>query len=87
MAARVLAAVIVAGLFLSGGHARIALKSKSRVPGGFDLSGIPSASCGRFQQYIDHNNPSLGNFSQQFCVNSAYWAGPGSPVSCTELHS
>ena len=84
MAARTLAAVIVAGLLVSGGHARIALKSKSPVSNGFDLSGMPSASCGRFQQYIDHNNPSLGNFSQQFCVNSAYWAGPGSPVSCNK---
>lgn len=34
-----------------------------------------------FQQYIDHNNPALGTFSQQFWWNAQYWKGPGSPVS------
>jgi len=33
-----------------------------------------------FQQYIDHQNPGLGTFSQQFWWNAQYWKGPGSPV-------
>ncbi|GAB7347161.1 hypothetical protein MBLNU459_g3279t1 [Dothideomycetes sp. NU459] len=33
-----------------------------------------------FQQYIDHNNPKLGTFSQFYYWSSQYWGGPGSPV-------
>lgn len=33
-----------------------------------------------FQQYIDHDNPELGTFSQTIWWNDQYWAGPGSPV-------
>ncbi|KAF4200396.1 hypothetical protein CNMCM8927_003431 [Aspergillus lentulus] len=33
-----------------------------------------------FEQYIDHNNPGLGTFSQRYLYNPEYWAGPGSPV-------
>ena len=32
-----------------------------------------------FEQYIDHNNPSLGKFSQFYYWSSEFWAGPGSP--------
>ncbi|KAK8073220.1 hypothetical protein PG994_004119 [Apiospora phragmitis] len=35
---------------------------------------------GTFQQYIDHNNPDVGNFSQSFWYNATNWKGPGSPV-------
>ena len=33
-----------------------------------------------FKQLLDHDNPSLGTFSQRFWWNDQYWAGPGSPV-------
>jgi hypothetical protein len=33
-----------------------------------------------FEQLIDHSNPSLGTFSQQYWWNSTFWKGPGSPV-------
>ncbi|GME32856.1 putative serine protein [Neofusicoccum parvum] len=35
---------------------------------------------GTFEQLIDHENPSLGTFSQRYWWSSEYWAGPGSPV-------
>ncbi|MCJ1245001.1 hypothetical protein MMC30_002202 [Trapelia coarctata] len=48
------------------------------------LSRVASASTingtSTFQQYIDHNNPGLGTFSQQFWWNAQYWKGPGSPI-------
>lgn len=33
-----------------------------------------------FQQLIDHDNPSLGTFSQRYWWNDDYYGGPGSPV-------
>ncbi|OQD74333.1 hypothetical protein PENDEC_c011G02776 [Penicillium decumbens] len=33
-----------------------------------------------FEQLIDHNNPSLGTFFQQYWWNSEWWDGEGSPV-------
>jgi len=33
-----------------------------------------------FEQLIDHDNPSLGTFSQRFWWSAEYYAGPGSPV-------
>ncbi|KAI9734925.1 MAG: hypothetical protein M1834_002005 [Cirrosporium novae-zelandiae] len=35
---------------------------------------------GRFKQLIDHDNPSLGTFSQRYRWNRQHWAGPGSPI-------
>ncbi|KAJ3540707.1 hypothetical protein NM208_g4940 [Fusarium decemcellulare] len=35
---------------------------------------------GEFQQLIDHENPRLGTFSQQFWWNDEHYKGPGSPV-------
>lgn len=32
-----------------------------------------------FEQYIDHDNPALGKFSQFYYWSSEYWGGPGSP--------
>jgi hypothetical protein len=40
-----------------------------------------------FQQLIDHANPSLGNFSQQYWYTDEFWAGPGSPVSSISFDS
>lgn len=33
-----------------------------------------------FEQLIDHKNPSLGTFSQQYWWSSEWWDGKGSPV-------
>lgn len=33
-----------------------------------------------FDQYIDHDNPDLGTFSQTYWYNATFWKGPGSPV-------
>jgi hypothetical protein len=33
-----------------------------------------------FEQLIDHNNPSLGTFSQFYYYSTEYYKGPGSPV-------
>lgn len=40
-----------------------------------------------FEQLIDHKNPSLGTFSQQYWWNSEWWAGEGSPVSTLRMKS
>ena len=33
-----------------------------------------------FAQYIDHEHPELGTFSQRYWWSDEFWAGPGSPV-------
>lgn len=33
-----------------------------------------------FEQLIDHSNPSLGTFWQQYWWDTTFWKGPGSPV-------
>lgn len=33
-----------------------------------------------FDQLIDHDNPSLGTFSQRYWVNNEFYGGPGSPI-------
>lgn len=33
-----------------------------------------------FEQYIDHDNPDFGTFSQTYWYNATFWKGPGSPV-------
>ena len=33
-----------------------------------------------FEQYIDHDNPDFGTFSQRYWYNATHWKGPGSPV-------
>lgn len=35
---------------------------------------------GVFEQLLDHNDPSLGTFTQSFWWSSEYWTGPGAPV-------
>ncbi|KAK8024583.1 serine carboxypeptidase S28 [Apiospora rasikravindrae] len=40
----------------------------------------PMTGTGTFTQYIDHDNPDVGTFSQSFWYNATNWKGPGSPV-------
>ncbi|KAK0647330.1 putative extracellular serine carboxypeptidase [Lasiodiplodia hormozganensis] len=39
-----------------------------------------STGTGVFEQLIDHDDPSLGTFSQRYWWSDEFWAGPGSPV-------
>lgn len=50
-----------------------------RIPGKW---GAAPATMGNatFQQYIDHDNKSLGTFSQLYFYNDEFYKGPGSPV-------
>lgn len=40
----------------------------------------PHGGYATFQQLIDHSNPGLGTFSQQYWWNTTFWNGPVSPV-------
>lgn len=40
----------------------------------------PGSLNSTFEQLIDHNDPSLGTFSQFYFYDTTYWKGPGSPV-------
>ncbi|KAJ9136619.1 putative serine protease EDA2 [Pleurostoma richardsiae] len=42
--------------------------------------GKRSTGQGTFDQLIDHSNPSLGTFKQQYWWSDEFYAGPGSPV-------
>jgi hypothetical protein len=44
----------------------------------------PAATCEWFKQPIDHNNVSLGTWSQLYCVNPQWWT-PGAPVKLSVL--
>ncbi|CCC07641.1 unnamed protein product [Sordaria macrospora k-hell] len=44
------------------------------------INSLVGASCGWFEQPVDHNDPKLGTWQQQYCVSREWWAGPGSPV-------
>ncbi|QKX63870.1 uncharacterized protein TRUGW13939_11041 [Talaromyces rugulosus] len=39
-----------------------------------------SSGAGTFEQFIDHDNPELGTFSQRYWWSDEYWNGPGSPI-------
>ena len=41
---------------------------------------VPKMGNSTFEQYIDHDQPSHGTFSQFYYYSDQYWAGPGSPV-------
>lgn len=45
-------------------------------------AGASSATVGysTFQQYLDHDHPELGTFSQRYWYSDQYWSGPGAPV-------
>lgn len=72
----VLSAVV--GLLGTGAETRVSLP----FPPVIQAIAAPPGGNGAeiFEQLIDHSNPSLGTFSQQYWWNSTYWKGPGSPV-------
>lgn len=60
------------GWDMSGGHHHM------HAPGGPpEEKGYKNST---FEQLIDHNDPSLGTFSQFYYYSDEYWKGPGSPV-------
>ncbi|KAI5856184.1 peptidase S28 [Durotheca rogersii] len=40
----------------------------------------PVTGIAYFEQYIDHDHPESGTFSQTYWYNATFWKGPGSPV-------
>ncbi|RYP74110.1 hypothetical protein DL771_003168 [Monosporascus sp. 5C6A] len=40
----------------------------------------PETGIAYFEQYIDHDYPEFGRFSQTYWYNATYWKGPGSPI-------
>jgi hypothetical protein len=40
----------------------------------------PNIKAATFEQLIDHNNPSLGTFTQRYWYNAEFYKGPGSPI-------
>ncbi|KAI9692228.1 MAG: hypothetical protein M1822_006458 [Bathelium mastoideum] len=47
---------------------------------GRDSQAPPQMGNATFEQLIDHNNASLGTFSQFYYYSTEFWQGPGSPV-------
>lgn len=54
-------------------------KSAWHLPGR-QVQDVPEMGNSTFEQLIDHNNPSLGTFSQFYYYSTEFWKGPGSPV-------
>jgi len=77
---------VVAACFTSG----VLALSKDEIPtiGSLSRPPIPPAvfaaavttGNATFSQPIDHQRPSIGNFSQQYWWSTQFWRGPGSPV-------
>jgi hypothetical protein len=63
----------------------VSAKLRKPVPPPLDLPAshtrLATNGNSTFQQLLDHNNPSLGTFSQSYWYNFEFWKGPGSPVS------
>ncbi|OJD29219.1 serine peptidase [Diplodia corticola] len=82
------AAILVGCLFGATTTANILPKHRSlfRPPPPPEADQVASAlkarstGTGVFEQLIDHDDPSLGTFSQRYWWNDEFWAGPGSPV-------
>lgn len=60
----------------NGGYPNRGCNSQ-HLPGNAPTPGSQNAT---FEQLIDHNDPSLGTFSQFYFYDTTYWKGPGSPV-------
>ena len=49
-------------------------------PEDFEATETPTILNATFEQLIDHENPSLGTFSQFYYYSTEFYKGPGSPV-------
>ncbi|KAL9085243.1 MAG: hypothetical protein Q9165_007677 [Trypethelium subeluteriae] len=47
---------------------------------GRNAQAVPAMGNATFEQLIDHNDPSLGTFSQFYYYSTEFWKGPGSPI-------
>lgn len=61
---------------------RLSKWSSHHLVGWEETSKCDPATTGNatFRQYIDHQNPHLGTFSQFYFWSTEFWGGPGSPV-------
>ena len=59
--------------------------SRPSIPADFTDIGDATIYNATFEQLIDHDNPSLGTFSQFYYYSIDYWKGPGSPVVSSSI--
>ncbi len=50
------------------------------APPGDSTTTVSTVLNSTFEQLIDHDNPSLGTFSQFYYYSTEFYKGPGSPV-------
>ena len=50
------------------------------IPAGDSTTAVSTIQNATFEQLIDHENPSLGTFSQFYYYSTEFYKGPGSPV-------
>ena len=53
---------------------------RTRIPGRKAPDSQDNQRLERFEQLIDHSDPSRGTFSQRYWYDMQYWKGPGSPI-------
>lgn len=65
--------------------AAVSAVQRKPVPPALEMSAaqavLATTGTGTFQQYMDHDNPAKGTFSQSYWWSSEFWKGSGSPVS------
>jgi len=54
--------------------------ARFRAPPQGDTDAAATVYNSTFEQLIDHENPSLGTFSQFYYYSTEFYKGPGSPV-------
>jgi hypothetical protein len=57
--------------------------ARFRAPPQDDTTAAATVYNSTFEQLIDHENPSLGTFSQFYYYSTEFYKGPGSPVVST----
>lgn len=58
----------------------LARNARLRPPPGDAATTTATVLNATFEQLIDHDNPSLGTFSQFYYYSTEFYKGPGSPV-------
>jgi hypothetical protein len=79
------ASSVITTLFASIAPVVLAVRPPLPVAPEFNIAEVEASQAApifnsTFQQYIDHDHPELGTFSQRYWYNSQYWSGPGAPV-------